>query len=59
MRKGNKHRTNTPAILILEAIPVNWTDPVKLPAVPVVGGVVLDAAIALQLPKGDPACNFH
>lgn len=48
-----------PAILILEAIPVNWTDPVKLPAVPVVGGVVLDAAIALQLPKGDPACNFH
>lgn len=57
MRKGNKHRTNILGILTVEAAPVNCTDPEKLPALPGVAGVVLDALIVLQLPKGAPACN--
>lgn len=54
MRNG---RINMPGITIVEASPVIWTDPEKLPAVPMVVELVLGTEIALQLPKGAPACN--
>ena len=48
---------DTPGALTADASPDNWTDPEKLPALPVVVELVLGMPTALQLPKGAPACN--
>lgn len=52
----NKQKTERLGKWFFEADPVNCTDPEKLPA-GFVAEVVLDTAIFLQTPKGDPACK--